>query len=74
MSKPYQRGNFRAITRKRHNHNSNHYQIQVYIQKGNTWLDFGTPFDYLCNARLRVRNLDIGNCAMHQLLHLPLAI
>jgi len=71
MSKPYTRGNFRAITRKRSNHNSNHYQIQVYIEKGDTWLDFGCPFDYLCNARLRVRNLNIGNCAVKQLSLIP---
>lgn len=64
--KPYTRGDFRVLTRKRAN-GSNHYQIQVYIEKGDSWLDFGCPFDYLGNARQRVRNLYAACCTHREI-------
>ena len=58
--KPYTRGNFRVIKRREFNG----YQVQVYIEKGDSWLDLGCSFDHLGNARLKVRNLHAA-CYTH---------
>ena len=62
MKKPYQRGNFRVTK----NHLS-HYVVQARDYRDTTeWVSIGT-FDYLANARLRVRNLHAASFIMADL-------
>jgi len=61
MNKPYRRGDFRVIKRPVFG-----YQVQV-KDRHDDWHDLGCSFDYLGNARLRVRNLHAACCIMADL-------
>jgi len=70
MTKPYQRGIFRAIKTTPHPEKFpkfQHYEIQVApysTLQGGVYSDWVTidAFDYAGNARLRVRNLHAASC------------
>lgn len=63
--KPYTRGDFRAIKTA-----TGFYQIQSRDRDG-FWNSIGCSFDYLSNARLRVRNLHAACCVPFELIEQP---
>jgi hypothetical protein len=78
IAKPYVRGGFRAVkTQPRPEDYPNfwHYEVQAKARRGDengepVWVTI-EAFDYLGNARLRVRNLHAACCAHFELGELP---